>query len=218
MPRFEKFLTRKYSFFADSLIFSVWADSSKCMDLTGVSDYVSNIEHILDDFWADSQWLEAVSKKYKNAQPQLFWDFIQKGHDHGEALRDFTRETFHPEAALQVLPRSQYKEIFEKWCQLFQNDFAFVFITHPLAQTVVLKTGDLLQEKGLQKEKITQAILNLSVALKPNGPEQEERDLWLIKNNMQAPGFDLEAALAAHCDRYAYLAYREPFVAGYGVD
>jgi len=218
MPKFEKFLTRKYSFLAESLIFSVWGDYSKCMALTGVPDYVSNIEFILDDIWADSEWIEEVSEKYKNAKSQLFWDFLKKGHDHGEALKNFTREAFQPEAAVQALQRSQYEEIFQKWCRLFQNDWAFVFITHPLAQAVVLRTGDILQEKGLKKEKITQAILNLSVALKPNGPEQEERDLWQIKNNMRNPGFDLEAALADHCDKYACLAYREPFAAGYGVE
>jgi phosphohistidine swiveling domain-containing protein len=217
MPKFEKFLTRKYSFLAQSLIFSVWADYSKCMALTGVPDYVSNIEFILDDIWADSQWIEAVSEKYKNAKPQLFWDFLKKGHDHGEAVKDFTRKAFQPDAAVQALQRPQYLEIFQKWCRLFQNDFAFVFITHPLAQAVVLRTGDLLQEKGLKKGEITQAILNLSVALKPNGPEQEERDLWQIKQHLQDPGFNLEAALADHCDQYAYLAYREPFAAGYGV-
>ena len=218
MTKFEKFLTRKYSFFADSLILSVWADYSKCMALTGIPDYVSNIEHILDDFWADSQWIEAVSKKYRNANPQVFWDFLTKGHDHGEALKKFTRKTFQPDAAIQALPRSQYQEIFQEWCRLFQNDFAFVFITHPLAQAVVLRIGEILQEKGLNKEKTTQAILNLSVARKPNGPEQEEIDLWQIKENMQDPGFDLEAALADHCDKYAYLAYREPFAEGYGVE
>jgi phosphohistidine swiveling domain-containing protein len=218
MPKFEKFLTRKYSFFASSLIFSVWADYSQCMALTGIPDYVSNIEFILDDIWADSQWIEAVSKKYRNAKPQFFWDFLTKGHDHGEALKKFTRKAFQPDTALQALPRPQYQEIFQEWCRLFQNDFAFVFITHPLAQAVVLRLGDILQEKGLKKEKITQAILNLSVAQKPNGPEQEERDLWQIKKNMQNPGFDLEAALKEHCEQYAYLAYREPFAEGYRVE
>jgi phosphohistidine swiveling domain-containing protein len=218
MAKFEKFLTRKFSFFADSLIFSAWADYSACVALTGIPDYVSNIEHILDDFWADSEWLTAVAKKYKNAKPQLFRDFLTKGYYHGEALKNFTREVFQPEVALQALPRPQYHEIFRKCCQLSQNGIASIFITHPLAQAVVLKTGDLLEAKGLPKEKITQAILNLSVALKPNGPELEERDLWQIKKHMQQPGFDLEAALADHCDKYAYLAYREPFAAGYGVE
>ena len=218
MPKFEKFLTRKYSFFADSLIFSVWADYSKCMALTGVPDYVSNIEFILDDIWADSQWIEAVSKKYQKTEPQFFWDFLTKGHYHGEALKNFTRKALRPDAALQALPRPQYLEIFQQWCRLFQKDFAFVFITHPLAQAVALRIGDILQGKGLHKENITQAILNLSVALKPNGPEQEESDLWQIKKHMQDPGFDLGAALADHCDKYAYLAYREPFAEGYGVE
>jgi phosphohistidine swiveling domain-containing protein len=218
MRKFEKFLTRKYSFFADSLMFSAWADYSNCMALTEIPDYLSNIEHILDDYWADSQWIEEVSEKYKNAKPQLFWDFLTNGHYYGEALKNFTREAFHPNATLQGLQRPQYQEIFQKWCQLFHNDFAFVFVTHPLAQAVVLRIGDILQEKGLQKEKNTQAILNLSVALKPNGPEQEENDLWQIKKHMQDPGFDLEAALADHCDKYAYLAYREPFAEGYEVE
>jgi phosphohistidine swiveling domain-containing protein len=218
MPKFEKFLTRKYSFLAQSLIFSAWADYSKCVALTGIPDYVSNIEFIADEIWADSDWIKAVSKKYDNAEPKLFWDFVKKGYQHGEALKKYSREVFQPEAAVQALPRPQYLEIFQKWCRLFQDDFAFVFITHPLAQAVVLKTGELLQEKGLPKHEVSQTILNLSVARKPNGPEQEERDLWQIKQKMQDPGFDLEAALTAHCAEYAYLAYREPFAEGYGVD
>jgi phosphohistidine swiveling domain-containing protein len=218
MPKFEKFLTRKYSLLAGSLIFSVWADRAKCAALTGIPDYVNNIEFIADEIWADSDWIKAVSKKYKTAPAQLFWDFVKKGYQHGEALRNFTREVFQPEAALQALPRPQYLKIFQEWCRLFQNDFAFVFITHPLAQAVVLKTGDLLQEKGLAKHEISQTVLNLSVARKPNGPEQEEQDLWQIKKHLQDPGFDLEAALTAHCAEYAYLAYREPFAEGYGLE
>lgn len=218
MPKFEKFLTRKYSFFSQSLIFSAWADYSECMALTGIPDYVSNIEYIVDEFWADFEWIDAVSKKYKNAKPQLFWDFFKKGYYHGEALKKFTREAFQSEAAVQALQRPQYQEIFQKWCRLFHNNFAFVFITHPLAQAMVLRTGDILQEKGLKKEATLQTILNLSVAKKPNGPEQEELDLWQIKKHMQDSGFDLEAALMAHCEKYSYLAYREPFAEGYRVE
>ena len=48
MPKFEKYFTRKYSFFADSLIFAIFADHSQCTALTGIPDYVSNIEHIRD--------------------------------------------------------------------------------------------------------------------------------------------------------------------------
>jgi len=218
MPKFEKYFTRKYSFFADSLIFAIFADHSQCTALTGIPDYVSNIEHIIDDFWADSTWIEVVSKKYINANPLIFREFMKKGYHHGEALKNFSRETFQPDAKLKALQRAQYQEIFQQWCQLFQNDIAFVFITHPLSQGVVLRTGDILQEKGLQKAKITQAILNLSVALRPNGLEQEEIDLWQIKKHIQDRGFDLEAALADHYDKYAYLAYREPFAEGYGVE
>jgi phosphohistidine swiveling domain-containing protein len=218
MPKFEKFLTRKYSFLADSLIFSAWADYSQCMLLTGIPDYVSNIEHILDDFWADAEWIKAVSKKYHHAQPQLFWDFLNKGYDHGEALKKFTRETLQPEAAVQALPKSQYPEIFQQWCRLFQDNFAFVFITHPLAQAVVLRIGDILQAKGLKPAEISPTILSLSVVQKPNGPEQEERDLGQIKKNMPDPGFDLESALMEHWAQYSYLAYREPFAEGYPME
>jgi phosphohistidine swiveling domain-containing protein len=218
MPKFEKFLTRKYSFFSQSLIFAIWADYPRCMALTGIPDYVSNIEFILDAIWADATWIKAVAQKYKNAPPQRFWDFFTQGYGHGEALKIFSQETFQSDAALQALQQPQYLEIFQTWCRLFQNDFAFVFITHPLSQAVVLRTGDILQAKGVRKEAVLQIILNLSVAKKPNGPEQEERDLWQIKQNMPEPGFDLEGALRDHCQQYAYLAYREPFAAGYPLE
>ncbi|WP_218064783.1 PEP-utilizing enzyme [Desulfolutivibrio sulfoxidireducens] len=213
-PKLKRYLTRKYSYFALSLVYEAWADCTGCMDVTGVPDCVRDIEYLGDDFWADMAWMNAAAARFGSESARFFWDFMQKGYRHGEALRDFVRHGF-PAAWPDKTGRA---ELLWAWRTYFENNFAFVFITHPLALAVAHRVEAMLAAHGVEPKDMAQTLLDMSVAPKPNGSEEEAQALWEIKRAMSEPGFDLEAVLLRHTERFGYLGYREPFANGYDVD
>jgi len=213
-----KFLTRSYSFLSVSLMENAWKDDKQCLEATGVEDYAHDVECINTEWWLDETWIDEVSRKYVTAPPSLFWHFLRRGQEVGNKLTAVSRELYEDLDA----PRTAFSEKnvrdFLTWKQHFQENAAFILITHPLAKSIEIRLMDILKQYGAPPEDFDQMLLDLSITRKSNGAEEENFDLFFIQRHMMDPDFDLETALQEHTRKHAYLKYREPFAGGYSSD
>jgi phosphohistidine swiveling domain-containing protein len=213
-----KFLTRRYSFLGVSLMQNAWKEYDRCMEVTGVPDCARDVECIYTDWYLDQTWIEEVSKRHTTAAPGLFRRFLERGRDAGNSLTEVSRDFYENlDSAKAEISQKNLQE-FLAWKRLFQENAAFILITHPLAKSVEMRLMDTLGKYGVPAKDFDQMLLELSITRRSNGAEEENFDLFFIQERMSDPDFDLEAALAEHARKHAYLKYRDPFSGGYPVE
>ncbi len=90
-PHFQKFLTRKHTLLTDSILVSAWNDKKRFSQLTGIKEYVQNLEILDGEFYFDMNWMEQITRAYANEPLAVFWQFTRKGYKYGEQIRNFAR-------------------------------------------------------------------------------------------------------------------------------
>lgn len=88
-PKFQKLLSRKHAVLTDHIIVSAWNDKERFAVLTSFPDYVSDIEIVDGDFCFDTDWMDAITRKYSDADEKIFWNFVNNGYRHGDAVRQY---------------------------------------------------------------------------------------------------------------------------------
>jgi len=213
-----RFLTRSYSFLSLSLMLDAWRDAGACAAVTGVPDCVHDVEYARTAWCLDSTWIDGFSRKYLDAEPDLFWGFLRRGQETGLRLSAVSRHLFEGTGPGPNVPSEKALRNFLTFTKHFQENAAFILVTHPLARSVELRLLDALRTHGVPAERLDQALLDLSMTRKSNAAEEEAFDLLVIQRRMGRPGFDLAAELEEHTRRHAYVKYREPFSGGYTVE
>lgn len=211
--KFQKLLSRKHTVLTDHIIVSAWNDKERFVALTGFPDYVSDIEIVDGDFCFDTDWMDAITRKYSDSDEKIFWDFVNNGYKHGEAVKQYARDL--DMASLSVV---DLKNAFGVSVDLLKNLLVFLPITHPLAKAIEQKLRGMLKSKNVTDEQMNEALLVLTKPDRLNTPAQEIVDLQKIKERMNTTDFDVEQALAQHVEQYGFLGYREPFSKGYDID
>lgn len=208
-PNFQKFLTRKHALLTDDILTAAWIDAKRFKKVAGVNECVKDIEIIDGDFCFDMNWMEAITKKYKNKEIKFFKDFIKKGISSGEKLKKFSR-------GLKINEdQKKLKTDFCKSIELLKDLLVFLPETHPLAKIIEDKIISILKKKKILDSEIEETLLEVAQPKKLNGPKEEQLDLLKIKTNFGKKGFDVREALRKHWLKYSYLGYREPFSNGY---
>jgi phosphohistidine swiveling domain-containing protein len=211
-PDFQKIVSRRHALLLDHALVSAWNEPERFGRLTGIPEYVRNLEVIDGDFYLDFNWVRQIVDKYASAPPRLFWSFVRRGYVHGERWVAFAARQ-RVDRELAVLKRDFWKSL-----ELMKNLLVFLPVTHPLAKAVEKRALGILKAKGVPEAELTDALLEVSAPLKLNDPRLEARDLLRIKvRSLADTAFDVEKALAAHTERYRHLGYREPFSEGYDV-
>lgn len=209
-PNFQKFLSRKHALLTDDILISAWNDKKLFKRVSGVKEYIENLEIIDGDFYFDMHWMDHLTSCYYDVRPQTFWVFIKKGCAHGERVRVFARKI-----NISGSP-TQLQNNFWKSVKLLKNLLVFTPETHPLAKVIENKVIELLKRKKVPENKISELLFILSAPTKKNDQALEQLDLNHIKTrSAQQKKFDLAQAIKKHAMRYAYLGYREPFSLGY---
>lgn len=212
-PNFQKFLTRKHAVLTDDILVSAWNDEGRFKKLTGLNEYVQNLEIIDGDFYFDKNWMDGISARYKNKDPQFFQGFIKKGIMHGEKLKKFARNL-----KIENKKPEDLKKDFWRSVELLKNLLVFLPETHPLAKVIENKSIEILKNKGINNNKIQDILLEISYPRKYNSPVLEQIDLLKIKTKFKKDrAFNLDLALQRHAKRYSFLGYREPFSHGYPI-
>ncbi len=216
--KMTKFLTRNYSFLSVSLMMDAWRDIDGCAALTGIPEGARDVEYAQTVWRLDKEWIDGVSRKYREAELALFWNFLNRGQEVGDKLTVISRELYETvDVGRSALSEKNLRD-FIAWAKHFHDNAAFILVTHPLAKSVELRLLEILKKYGMPQAALDQALLDLSISRKSNAAEEENFDLFLIQKHMGKPGFDLGAALKEHTRRHAYLKYRDPFSGGYTVD
>jgi len=213
MPHFEKLMKRRISLLGSDLFMHAWNDKKLFSRRTGFDTYVSNFEFIENDAWFDMDWFEEIISSHWNDKPEVFFHFTHQGHTAGEKLVQFCREI-----QVEGQDRATLEMIFWKSAKLFQNLSVFIPITHPLSKLIEKKVIEILKKHGVTVESMNDALLEVSVPVRKNGPELELRDLKRVKSLATDPTFNVESALIEHWKKYGYLGYRDLFSQGYSVD
>ena len=211
-PNFQKYLTRKYSVLMNDIIIQSWLDSRRFYKLSGVKEYVNNLEVINGDFCFDMNWMENVIKKYAYKKLDFFWNFCEKGYWHGEELINFVRN-------LKLEKNEEnLKKMFIKSLNLAKNLIVFVPQTHPLAEIIENDVRDILKQKNLRGKNFEETLIALTQPKKLNTPILEQIELQKIKASLKNPNFNLNKTLNKHMIKFAFLGYREPFAKGFNLD
>lgn len=213
-PNFQKLLTRKHAILTDDILVRAWNDKKRFKRLTGLNEYVQNLEIIDGDFCFDNNWMDEIIEKYENQNLKFFQDFIKKGIIHGKKLKQFSRNLKIKNKNFETLKKDFWKSI-----ELLKNLLVFLPETHPLAKIIENKTIEILKNKGINNKAIHDVLLKISYPRKFNSPILEQIDLIKIKEKFQKnPQFNLELAIKKHVKKYAFLGYREPFSQGYSYE
>ena len=152
MPtNFQKFLSRKHALLTDDVLIRAWNDQKRFGNLTGIREYVQNLEIIGGDFYFDQNWVNEIIRKYNRKPVSFFQKFIKRGIFHGEKLKNFA-------LGLRINGKSILRLEKDFWTsvELLKNLLVFLPQTHPLAKiaTKVLKDGNLVEvdaERGIVK-------------------------------------------------------------------
>jgi phosphohistidine swiveling domain-containing protein len=208
-PNFQKLITRKHALLTNDILTSAWSDKKLFAKITGLRIWVENIEIIDGDFCFDLNWFEKITRKYKYKKLKFFWNFINKGYANGEKIKSFSRQ-------LKIgNDINKLKNDFFKSVELLKNLLVFPPETLPLTKVIEDNVIAILIKKGVKGADINETLLEVSAPKKLNGPSQEIKDLLILKNKLNNPGFDINMALCRHAKKYSYLGYREPFSRGY---
>jgi len=213
MPHFEKLMKRSISLLGSDLFLHAWNDKKLFSRLTGFDTFVSNFEFIETEAWFDMDWFQEVMQSNWDDKPEVFFHFSHKGEVAGEALIHYCRQI-----DLAIKNREEFEEWFWRSAKLLQNLSVFIPITHPISMLIEKKVRAILSGHGVPERDLDEQVLTVSAPDKRNGPEQELIDLRRIHHQMRHPGFDTEAALAAHWKKFAYLGYRDLFSSGYSLE
>jgi len=213
MPHFEKLMKRRISLLGSDLFMQAWNNKKLFYRGTGFDTYVSNFEFIESDAWFDMDWFEEIITSHWNDKPEVFFHFTHRGHEAGDKLVRFCRE-MNPERQNRQLLES----LFWKSAKLLQDLSVYIPITHPLSKLLEKKVIAILKNHGVPDDQMEEKLLEVSVPVRKNGPEQELIDLKRIKKHLSDPGFNKEEALIEHWKKYAYLGYRDLFSSGYLLD
>ncbi|MFH1159867.1 MAG: hypothetical protein V1733_02845 [bacterium] len=206
-------MKRNLSLLASDMFMHAWNDKKLFSRFTGFDTYVSNFEFIEHDAWFDMDWFEEIIASHWNDDPDIFMRFTKHGHTAGEKLIHFCRGI-----NLNGNDRLSLEEIFWRSAKLLQNLMVFIPITHPLSMLIEKKAIAILKQHGVSDADMNDRLLEVSVPVKNNGPEEELIELKKIKNHINTPSFDREAALKQHWQKYSYLGYRDLFSEGYSFD
>lgn len=210
-PNFQKFLTRKHALLTDDILVRAWNDKKRFKKLSGLDEYVKNLEIIDGDFCFDKNWMDEIEKKYKNKDLKFFNDFIKEGIVHGEKLKKFARNLKIENKDFRLLKKDFWKSV-----ELLSDLLVFLPETHPLAKIIEGRTIEVLRSKEIKNGNIQDALLKISYPRKLNSPALEQVDLLKINNEFrEKTKFDLDEAIKKHTMKYAFLGYREPFSKGY---
>lgn len=213
-PNFQKLLTRKHVILTDDILVRAWNDKKRFKKLTGLYEYVQNLEIIDGDFCFDKNWTDEIIEKYRNKNNKFFQDFVKKGIINGEKLKKFSRNLKINNKNFRLLKQDFWKSI-----ELLKNLLVFLPETHPLAKIIENKTIEILKNKGVKDEAIYEVLLKTSYPKKFNSPILEQIDFIKIKEKFQKKSkFDLESTIKKHIKNYAFLGYREPFSQGYSYE
>jgi len=209
-PNFQKLLSRKHALLTDEIIAMAWNDQKRFKKLTGLSEYVENLEIVDGDFCFDLNWTNGIIDRYRDASLEIFWQFIDNGYQHGEIVKKYSRNLKVGSARKELIQQ------FEESVDLLKNILVFLPITHPLVKVIEGKVVKILKEKNIQNSELNDILLNVSAPTKKNTPVLENEDLLKIKEISQSnKNFDINEALEKHMDSYGFLGYREPFSGGY---
>ncbi|MFH1159548.1 MAG: PEP-utilizing enzyme [bacterium] len=206
-------MKRNISLLESDLFMHAWNDKKLFSRLTGFDTYVSNFEFIDSDAWFDMDWFEEIISSHWNDNPDVFMKFTRHGYTAGEKLVHFCRGM-----NLDGNDRLSLEEIFWRSAKLLQNLTVFIPITHPLSKVIEKKVIAILSQHGVSEADMNDRLLEVSIPVKNNGPEEELMELKKIKNRMDDSSFDLEVALKRHWQKYSYLGSRDLFSAGYSPD
>ena len=213
MARFEKLMKRSVSLLASDLFMHAWNDKKLFSRRTGFDTCVSNFEFIENDAWFDLDWFGDIMASHWNDDPGIFFRFTHNGQLAGEKLIHFCREM-----VFEGKNPAGLEDLFWRSAKLLQDVSVFIPITHPLSKLTERKVIAILKQHGVTDAEMDEKLLEVSVPVKKNGPEQELTDLKRIKKHMNEPSFDLDAALKMHWQKYSYLGSRDLFSAGYSPD
>ena len=206
-PNFQKLLSRKHATLTDDILIHAWNDEKRFSSLTGIQEYVKNLEIIDGDFYFDLNWMEEITRKYSDKDLKIFRTFIKEGYSHGERLKSFVRGLNN---------RINIQDAFWESVELLKNLLVFLPETHPLAKAIEMHVADILKTKGVGEGKLMKTLLEVSAPEKLNGSSLEIKELKEIQEKASKDKkFNLDKALKEHTDKYAYLGYREPFSQGY---
>ncbi len=213
MSHLAKLMKRNISLLASDLFVHAWNDKAMFTRLTGFATHVSNFEFIDHDAWFDMDSFEEVIAAHWADGPEVFLGFTRRGQAAGERLIAYCRD-------LPVDGDDRDGRVLRFWrsAKLLQDLSVFVPITHPLSLLFERKVRAILKAHDVPEAELDARLVEVSVPVKANGPEQELLDLERIKGRMPDPAFDVEAALLGHWCEYAYLGYRDAFSAGYPLE
>jgi phosphohistidine swiveling domain-containing protein len=213
MSHLTKLMKRNISLLASDLFVHAWNDKDLFTRLTGFATHVSNFEFIDHDAWFDMDWFEEVIAAHWADGPEVFLGFTRRGQAAGERLIAYCRD-------LSVDDDDSASRVLAFWrsAKLLQDLSVFVPITHPLSLLFERKVRAILKAHDVPEAELDARLVEVSVPVKTNGPEQELLDLRRIKARMTDPAFDVEAAMLGHWREYAYLGYRDAFSAGYPLE
>jgi len=209
---FKKFLSRKHAFLTDEIILSAWADKVRVQKLTGFEEYTKNLEIVDGDYYFDFNWFDKVETYYTNTDLEKFWNFINQGYEHGEKTRLYARKI------KSNVSKSELIKEFNTSVDLLKNLLVFLPITHPLAKFIERKVIQILKNKGIGDDKLTDVLMEVSFPVKKNTSVLEQEDLFQINQKFSNNVSVLENALKKHTEKYGFLGYREPFSEGYSQD
>ncbi len=179
--------------------------------MTGINEYVQNLEIIDGDFYFDQNWVNEVIREYNKKPVSFFQKFIKRGVFRGEKLKNFARGLSVNDKGILRLEKDFWTSV-----ELLKNLLVFLPQTHPLAKIAELRVAEILKRRGVFEDDINSVLLSVSYPRKNNGPVLEQRDLNKIKKMAEEnQRFDIFSAVKRHAKKYAYLGYREPFSKGY---
>lgn len=209
-PKFEKFLTRKFSLLSADILISAWNDRENFFKLSGIKEYVKNLEIIDGDFYFDKNWMDFITEKYSDYSLDFFWDFTKKGYVHGEKLKKFAKSIKLSDNLDDLI------RIFNESVELLKNLLVFFPETHPLAKSIENKVVDILVSKGFNKNEIPEILLEISNPDKLNDVNLEREELKNIKNKAsEEDDFDVKIAIRNHTEKFTHLGYHDPFSNGF---
>ena len=210
-PNFKKILSRKLALLTDEIVINAWNDLARCKKLTGLDEYVENMEVINGDYCFDTNWTNKITQKYQSANLKLFWNFINQGYLCGEKVKEYSKN-------LKIaLTKDGLQKQFNESVELLKNLLVFLATTHPLVKAVENNVIRILKSKGITDEKINETLLEVTYPIKKNTPVLENENLLAIRNANYSEK-ELEKAIREHTKRFSFLGYREPFSQGYNLD
>ncbi len=206
-PNLQKFITRRMSPYTSDLFMGVVGDETKIKKYTGLPGAIPHTAFLDGVYYVDADWTKEMTESYFLKEPKVFWDFSKRGYEVGEDLWNFVKTNY------KIF---ETKQDFWTLHEKFEAISAFLQLTHPLSKAIENHVTEILKDKGVVEADLTEALIEVSVPEKLNGPSQEAKELDDIRVKKESnPDFDLAVAIKEHTEKWSYLGYRDCFSNGF---